>query len=143
MSTIIAFDPGVTTGYAIHTIRDNGQHHIAAGDFHMYKRVLEYLNTAKPSLVIIESFRLYAWKSKHKQWSGFPEVEVIGAIKFACDLRSIPWIEQQPSTKQLFDDGKLKKLGLWKNLSPHGRDAARHALFHITTGGDHYWLNQL
>jgi len=136
----IAFDPGGTTGYAVFS---DSPHDITAGDFEYFKLINQLISKVEPDIIVIEAFRLYPWKAKHKTWSSFPEVEVIGAIKHECYLRNIPWVEQGADTKQLFDDSKLRTLGFWKGLSTHGRDACRHALFFMSTRGDYYWLNQL
>lgn len=138
---IHAYDPGGTTGYAIY---NNVRHSFfAAGDFPYMDGVGKFDLSVQPDLVIIESFRLYSWKANNKKWSGFPEVEVIGALKYWCREEACEWIEQPASVKQLFDDAKLKKLNLWNGYSRHCRDAMRHVLYYVTVGGDNYWLNQL
>ncbi len=137
--TILSFDPGGTTGYAT----CDKDYNIVSGHFAHFEDVNSLLLSVKPSIIIVESFALYPWKSKHKQWSSFPEVEVIGAIKHEAYLHGLQIIEQTPSTKQLFDDKKLKQLGLYKQISNHARDAVRHILYYQTTGGDYHWLKLL
>jgi len=136
----IAFDPGGTTGYAVFS---NSPHDIAAGDFNYFDLVDRLITEVEPNIIVVEAFRLYPWKAKHKTWSSFPEVEVIGAIKHTCYLKGIALIEQGPDHKQLFDDNKLRRLGFWTGLSKHARDACRHALYYMTVGGDHYWVSRL
>lgn len=140
MTRVLTFDPGGTTGYACLNTESK---EIAAGDFPHFSTVTILLEAFKPDIIVIEAFRLYPWKANAKTWSSFPEVEVIGAIKHECYRLGFDWVEQGADTKALFNDEKLKKLGLWKGFTAHGRDAIRHALYRVTTGGEYYWVNQL
>lgn len=138
---LLTFDPGGTTGFACF---DTAAHRdLKIGDFPYFDDLDALLDQVKPDIIVIEAFRLYPWKAKHKTWSSFPEIEVIGAIKHACRLRNIPFEEQGADTKVLFDDVKLKKLNYWDNISRHARDAVRHALYYMTVGGDYHWVKQL
>jgi len=135
---IHAYDPGETTGHAIY----NASNHkfVTAGDFPDMQEVGMW---GQPDLVIIEAFKLYSWKANSKKWSSFPEVEVIGALKFWCLRNNVKFVEQGADCKQLFSDDKLKALNLWKSYSRHARDAMRHALYYTTCAGDTFWLEKL
>lgn len=136
---IVTFDPGHMTGYALFEdgqLRDSGEFsYLEDPGLHILSLWL-HRNTAHIDLVIIEKFALYAWKAQHKSWDTFPEVEVIGVIKYLCRRNSIRFIEQLPSQKDMFTNKYIDTfIGKEKQVSSrHAYDAIRHGLVYYTVG---------
>lgn len=127
---MICYDPGHTTGWAI--FEDNKL--LSAGESEDWKDVREQLDTGQFDLVLIEEFKLYPWKAKHKSWDTFTEIEVIGVIKEYCHYNKIEVELQLAAQKDFFSNDKLKKL--FGNIpSRHAKDAVRHGLVYYTFGG--------
>lgn len=94
--------------------------------------------------IILEKFEFQKDK-RSKEFLNYDAGEYVGVIKLWCDLYRTPLRLQSPSQKdQFWDDDKLKRVGLWKGMDRHARDAARHYLYYVTfTLGDKSWLNKL
>jgi hypothetical protein len=125
---ILAIDPGLTTGYAT---RDGD-------DFHSGQRkFIEFLDWAYEQLVehgtidevACESFIITQATAKKSQapWS----LESIGAIRFFCHHKGIPFQLQQPSSvKKFATDARIQKMGWYRRGKGHANDAARHLFFY-------------
>lgn len=142
MTVIVAYDPGRTTGVAILNGRASpGEERILTfqqpdhhGDF------WQDLHALGPDEVVYERFQY----QRRPNVDLYP-VEVIGVIKLYCVTEQIPIKEQTPAqAKNLWTDGKLKKLDLWEPAKPHAMDALRHLLYYLTiTKGDRSWIDLL
>ncbi len=133
---ILALDPGITTGIAI---LDDGI--VITSHFEgSHRQFYDWLDELNPEAIIYESF-VYQRRDKVELYP----VEVIGIIKLWADSNGIPAFRQSPAqAKGLFDDDKLKKMGLWKKGYRHGMDATRHLMYHlVVTRGETLWLNAL
>lgn len=127
INTIIAFDPGKTTGWCV--FRDKVL--IADGTLTMEQSPALILDDFPPDLVIYESFRLFPNKAKAMIGAQFEPVQVIGVIRFLCQERHIPMIEQAPVLKKFFMPvARLKYYGSVPQ-SEHARDAVRHVLYYL------------
>ena len=134
---ILALDPGITTGAAMHfgidqiTTQQTMLPHI-----HFY----EWLKQTDPTVIVYETF-LYQRRDKVELYP----VEVIGVIKLFAEQRGIPLYGQSPSqAKGFMDDDKLKGMGLWKPGQKHGMDALRHLMYYlVVTKGEAKWLSPL
>lgn len=123
---ILGIDPGHTTGVAI--VEDGKVE--AFYTTNLWTR-LDTLFTPerKPDVVVYEDFRLYPWMAKSKSWSHLETVQVIGVIKYLCELHEIPVETQMASViksklaQRLFGD-------VITLLPEHAREAALHALLH-------------
>lgn len=72
--------------------------------------------------VAYESFHLYAGRAVHKTFSSFPEVEVIGVIKYICEQLGFSYCDVLPSAhKQHHYDRKFE--------SGHVKDAYSIAMY--------------
>ncbi len=137
---ILSIDPGETTGYVIlefkgkkiPLIPSTREILIGSGEIKLWVGLEELISFHQPKVIIYESFKLYPWKTKSQSWSNFLTVEVIGIIKYLCETKfCLKLVEQTPSLKKFYDDKKLKKCNLYKNFSPHIRDALRHGLYYL------------
>lgn len=135
--TVIAFDPGGTTGVAILTPTSRKRIHVR-----QLTEIWELLNRYSPDEVVVERFQFRYGGGRSKV--DLTAKEVIGVIKLWCALKNVPLFEQTPSqAKNLWTDKKLKQLDLWLPM-PHAMDATRHLLYHlVVTKGDRSWLEQL
>lgn len=143
---VIALDPGETTGYAIysqytrHGGVDRSLTTAQLGADPHHRELYVMLNAANPNVVVCEDFKYQRGAGGHN----LTPVEYIGVCKLWTAERSIPLVLQGRSLKTLWDDGKIKKLGLWKPAQPHAMDALRHMLYYVTlTIGDNYYLKRL
>ena len=129
MTRILSFDPGVTTGYALLDVDGDAEPSLLiAGEFPLWGKYMEeFLIENKPDIVVYEEFRLYPAVAKAKSWSTFPEVEVIGVIKYLCEQRGTPLIAQRASVKARTTIPP-RVAGV---RGPHARDALKHALYYI------------
>lgn len=141
MASILSFDPGQTTGFALYDtdtkefalegIIENG----ATPHLNFIWNFIEEIN---PQQVVVESFHLYGGKASAKIGSSFPEIEVIGCIRTWVQVqRQLSGSEEPTLTLQTASQGKsiwtnerLKQFGYYTK-NRHSRDAVRHAL-HFT-----------
>lgn len=130
---IIATDPGKHMGYAIFV--DGLQKEI--GVVHGEEEIWPWLIQQKCDLMIIEDYKLRDEKHggfDHQFQSLFPS-QVIGALKFYCSIRGIPYVLQQPQIKYaacplLFGKPYEKK------SNKHHIDAVLHGLYWIKKNGN-------
>lgn len=126
--TIIALDPGVTTGVAINT--ELGDFLTTQWRFEVepHLDIYEVLEILKPDLVLSEAFHF----RQDKTGAVFTGVEYIGVIKYFCQRHNVQHIEITPGQgKGFWDNHKIKALGLWRPSAPHAMDAMRILLTHL------------
>jgi hypothetical protein len=143
--TVIAIDPGVTTGWALFAIdkkamADPSQKllsHVMCwraenleGDENAQASTLLSLLRSRPSAhVVVEDFTLRKFTRDRELLS---PVRIAAKLDYGMYLerREIAW--QQPSlAMSTLTDERLKGIGLWDRLSAHQRDAIRHALTYL------------
>lgn len=128
---IIAVDPGSTTGYAIH---DSKYHRFMSEQAPAYlaltrvKHALDH-DIPQTDLVVCESFHISAQTLKKTRAGSMDAIETIGALRYICRTRGIPFETQTPAERAFATNARLKQLG-WRNPTPggHADDAARHLL---------------
>jgi hypothetical protein len=134
MKCIIGIDPGRTTGY-VEALHNNGDLRVLEAREIVWndRMVLIPLiadtvskDPQVPTVVVVESFRLYPHEFHHQVGSSFPSVHIIGIVDVAVWLtgKDVPIIYQPASIKsrtQVLDS--LPR-------SPHVRDAYRHARYY-------------
>jgi hypothetical protein len=97
-------------------------------------QIAEYLVKYQPQAIVIESYRVYAWKTKDHAWNSMHTSQLIGAIKYLCSLKDPPIlvIEQTAQIAKGFcTDDKLKAWDLYQKGQRHSRDAIRHAIYYL------------
>lgn len=131
---IIALDPGETTGYAIYSsyktksgqVRSLVATEIGPDPHHL--QLYSLLDNAHPNVVVCEDFRYQRGPGGHN----LTPVEYIGICKLWSTKNHVPLELQGRTYKVLWDDGKIKQLGLWRPGKPHAMDALRHLLYYVT-----------
>jgi hypothetical protein len=141
VGTLLALDPGETTGWAIFesTVEDvqmKGCGQVKTWPLEIGLNLIDPLVrklSDLPFTVVLESYRVYEWKSDSHSWSDVPTLQVIGAIKTLCIQRRMPYYEQTAQVaKQFVTDEKLETWGFYKPGLRHARDAMRHGCyFHL------------
>lgn len=137
---VVAIDPGVTTGVAIHEVFPDSvnpqwrkeelgpdKHHLDLWKFFQFN---------PPSVIVCERFE---YRNVRHRGANMPGIrlesrEYIGVCELYSQMHNVP-LEMQTvaSAKNLFTDDKLKGLGLYRAPSgrQHMNDATRHALYYI------------
>ena len=131
---ILAFDPGMTTGWAQY---DGYEESYRVGQLGMpLTEVYEFLNERKPVMVLIENF-------KHRNQIITTElygVEVIGVLHLWCQQNDADYTGMLPAqAKAFWTDDKIKKLALWTPGKPHAMDAMR-VLLTYRASTDKLWF---
>ena len=140
---IIGIDPGTHTGICVYDARDGVEnpftfqtlgpraHHEALWDVlgddpHELHVVCERFTYQRRDKVILDS------------------VEYIGVVKLWCAMYGTKYNTQTPSAAMnLWTDGKIKRLGLWRPNKAHEMDALRHVLYYLTnTLKDYAFIRQ-
>lgn len=131
---IIGIDPGATTGYVEAFRSDDGLEVLQALEIAWAARhTLIPLIGSKvredpsvPTVVVVESFRLYPHEFQHQVGSSFPSVHIIGIVDAACWLANPrPELVEQPAS--------IKSRTQLKHTLPrseHVRDAYKHARYY-------------
>lgn len=135
---ICAVDPGVTTGYALAHLTDDGNITIIEkGDVRGIPGA-RYLAALPASVWVIERFRLIPHMAKQVAIND-PDLvtaRVIGALEAMVLSDQLLW--QQPSDKNGVPDSELHSLHLWANDdSRHVRDALRHVIAYTNRRAKH------
>lgn len=98
------------------------------------------IESYKPDVVVIESYRLFGHKAKSQSGSSLETPQLIGYLEMICFQHEIPCVLQDPTTKSRHTDDVLVKTGViekkgnryyFKGIltNLHQRDALRHNLF--------------
>lgn len=135
---LIAFDPGETTGWALFEFGELN----TIGQFDakptkdedpsiewVTKLLRKPLTIYKPTIVVIEDYRVYAHKAKTHSWSDLFTVKLIGALQALCACEKIPVSMQMASSKQFCTNEKLLEWGYYKRGIGHAMDAVRHGCY--------------
>lgn len=135
MSTLLALDPGGTTGWA--TVDLYTFELIEFGQFTNWREELtELIRVASPILIAYESFILRRGAYTSDQ---IDPVYVIGAIEAWAEWEGIPTAHYPPSTTKQVTDEVLERLG-WlitpKTPNRHANDALRVAACYLRESQD-------
>lgn len=141
----VAFDPGLTTGYAVGYL-DDGFMAVKAGQAKWtHLDLWAELQLSQPDYVIWERF-VFRKRSQHEGVELYPR-ELIGVLHLYVQVRnqelnhSCVAVEQMPmkSDGSYYTDDKISKDGLWIRGKPHGMDALRHLLYWFTFGSGYQY----
>lgn len=135
MTSVVAFDPGVTTGFAAAEWqggKDFGLTEITQipwnDRFHQVKDLLEF---HVPDYIVIEDFRLYHHRAKSQIGKDFPSVQMIGIIQtYSYEMGYLDRIIMQPASVRSsvkIADEHLLMVG----ASPHIQDAYKHLRYFV------------
>ncbi len=138
-TTILAFDPGHTTGYAIFhgcALHESGE--VDTDDMEKATEKLgEVIACTHPYIVVIEDYRIYKSRAKHHIGSSILTARIIGCIETLCYVNiQPPTIVKQPAStaKTFCTNTKLKEWGFYKKGERHALDAIRHGCYYILFG---------
>jgi hypothetical protein len=142
VGTVLALDPGETTGWSIMDVGHASE--IILADQGQIKtwpmeeglpRLTELVDAYKPEFIVYEAYHVYAWRLNEHTFSEVPTIQLIGMIKTVALQRSINFGEQTAQTgKAFFTDQRLKTLGIFFEGQKHARDSLRHACQFVTFG---------
>jgi hypothetical protein len=91
----------------------------------------EIIRSARPDVVVMESYRVYSWKADQHKWQSLFTPRLIGALEYIIAQEGLPLVKQSASEgKNFCTDDKLKAWQLYSRTTgkQHARDALRHAL---------------
>ncbi len=130
---ILVFDPGESTGWCCRL--DDGEVEGGTAPKH-HKNVAELISRYQPDIVVMERFNLYPQMARSLAWNSFYPCEVIGVIRYMCDIMNIPLVEQAPSIKKYFggfqtDWDRLKEK---VKVTEHTKDAYMHLRYFERNG---------
>ncbi len=141
VGSILAFDPGETTGYAFFQSTRDAATLVYQGELETWPldkalpQISGLISNLKPGLVIHESYRVYEWKAETHSWSDVPTLQLIGSIKTLCLQNNVPFAEQSAQMAKSFcTDDKLKNWGMYIPGKRHSRDAIRHGCRYLLFG---------
>jgi hypothetical protein len=140
--SVIAIDPGMTTGYCRfehypfqgYILEDNGVIKVnkQTGWDPIIDLIQSFYRNTPNSVVVCEDYRIYPSKDKVHVLSSVDTVRIIGAIEFMCHHDHVPLVKQMASVHKGFvTDTKLKEWGLYKDINKHARDAVKAAIYFI------------
>lgn len=151
--TLLALDPGETTGYALFEatetdviLRDAGQ--LETWPFEKTLTSFEEaLTQAFPirkedepthhgrDVVLFESYNVYAHKLQQHTHSSVPTIQIIGCLQTLCFQRKLVHCTQTAQVGKGFcKDDKLKTWGFYLEGKKHARDATRHGCYFLLFG---------
>ncbi len=125
--TIIALDPGQTTGVA----ELRGGWHVKAfevGPHPHHSELYDYLSSHVLNLdtIVCEGFR------QRYSAADLMPVEYIGVVKLFVEHHfEVKLVMQQPAAKTFGNRAKLKAAGLYHPGEPHANDATSHLLAYL------------
>lgn len=80
-----------------------------------------------PEFVVMEEYRVYAWKTKTHAWAGLHTPRLIGALEYITHERGLPLILQSAGEGKGFcTDEKLTEWGMYQTAKRHANDSIRH-----------------
>jgi len=132
--TLLAFDPGETTGICV--FKGSGlAYHDQIKTLTPEERLTNLnwaFEMAQPTHVVYENYRVYGDKAKDHTNQELITPRVIGTIEDQCTLRKIPHANQMASlAKGFVTDDKLRAWKFWHEGQKHARDATRHAIYYL------------
>jgi len=141
--TMVAFDPGGTTGYVMMTtteeladgssLRSFGQALLVAHmQFPNWQKLDRLIQRSTVDTVVYEDFILYPWKAQAQAYQQIPSAEVIGVIKYLCQKEGVLCVGQNAS---LAKNARVNRNLDTSGLKPHEADALRHALCYLSRIG--------
>ena len=137
--TLLCFDPGETTGFAVFkgdTLDEAEQMRTKdlvdsaiLIDGLINKRLMGNVR------VVIEDYRVYSWKTESHAWENLHTAKLIGVIVACCGLHGVPYhMQMAQQTKGFCTDSKLKQWGMYQVGKSHARDAIRHGCYYLLFG---------
>lgn len=133
MATVVAVDPGGTTGIAVWS-PDLG---LSLREIAPASNAVDWLaDIARGPKVTFVVERYIITPATAKMSQQHDALEIIGALKFIARKYNHPLVMQTPAEAKKFStDAKLKTVGWYQPGHGHARDASRHALLFLAKQG--------
>ena len=137
--TIIALDPGETTGYAIFVhglLKEAGQLKTKTipVSVPLLQKFFDRIATVYPTtkIIVYENYKVYGWKTEDHSWSNLHTSQLLGTIQTLSSIRNVPNFTQMAQVAKAFcTDQKLKEWGYYRKGEKHARDAIRHGCYYL------------
>ncbi len=135
MATVVAVDPGGTTGLAVWSPALGLSMRELAPAADAVDWLADMLGSGNPRrTVVVERYIITPATAKMSQQHD--ALEIIGAIKYLVRKGGHTLTMQTPAEAKAFStDKKLKTVGWYNPGLPHARDASRHLLLHLAKVG--------
>jgi len=130
----MSVDPGETSGWVI----TEDYKLITFGQVKDWQGLDEILFKYNPHIVVYEAFNLYAGQATKQIGQSFITVQVIGIIRYLCQVNDIPCYYQGANCKLFYSDKKLTEMGfnvVGSHKDTHWVDALRHVFYYLKFGG--------
>lgn len=137
--TLLALDPGETTGWCVFDSEDGKHFHLVAqGQEKTWE--MDYavsgltglIKQFKPDHIVHELYAIYEWKSSDHSWSQVPTLRIIGCLETLCIQQNIPYSAQTAQiAKNFCTDDKLRMWNYYIKGARHARDAIRHGTYYL------------
>ena len=144
MVSIVAIDPGQTTGWVLlHEDYDIESGHMGPDEHHL--ALWELLDHATPDYVVYETF---VYQNRPDAMTlDLSAREYIGVVKLWGLAAGVPTIPSIMATaKNLWKNQKLTRLrscGVFVPTNKHEKDALRHALTHLSVNLKNHYFEHL
>lgn len=134
-ASVIAVDPGLTTGWAILDPDGGFRSGEVKGPYHFLVRIYEMVRSqAFDYDLVVERYTITPETAKKSRQSD--PLEIIGALKFMAAYYKAGFSMQGPAEAKAFStDSKLKRMGWFTPGMGHANDAARHLLCYSVNKG--------
>lgn len=133
--SILVFDPGENTGWVCYEQQDENLGFSIVGGTAVrdHRKIAELFDIYNPTQVVFERFNLYPGMAKTLSWNSFYPCEVIGVIRYLCQSRNIPYVEQAPSIKKYSGglDDSWTRLRMRCYTTEHTKDAFLHLKYYL------------
>lgn len=131
---VVGIDPGETTGICcfegpdLLDARQLKTKDAADGG----AQILRYIKEWNPNVLVVEDYRVYAWKTQDHTWASLHTPRLIGILEYIGQTECIPVVKRMAQQAKGFcTDDKLKAWGLYQKGQRHSRDAIRHAVYYL------------
>ena len=142
ITTILAFDPGGTTGVCDITFDSSGGrncqlYQLGPGEHHLQlsQLIKGYVYNVDRLFIVCERFE---YRAHSKAGLRLDSREYIGVIKQTAQELSLPVVMQSAAqAKGFVTNEHIKRAGLYRTSYRHAMDAVRHAIYFLVNNADY------
>ena len=143
ITTILAFDPGGTTGVCDITFDSSGGrsyqlHQLGPEEHHLQlSQLIKKMDVELPDRLFIVCER-FEYRAHSKAGLRLDSREYIGVIKQTAQELSLPVVMQSAAqAKGFVSNEHIKRAGLYRTSYRHAMDAVRHAIYFLVNNADY------
>ncbi len=134
MATVVAVDPGGTTGLAVWSPDLGLSLREVSPAIDAVFWLADMARTLEPTTFVVEKYIITPATAKLSQQHD--ALEIIGALKYLVRKYDHKMVMQSPSEAKAYStNDKLKRVGWYRPGLDHARDASRHLLLHLSKVG--------